>query len=1150
MRLLQQRWLWILVVIFAIFWFGHAPVLTWGARAGLRALEPAAGVVVTTGKMTVRLNGPIEIHDLQVTVSNPAASTTDMHAKYVRLRFASFWRMFWNRGRIFSSLEIIDLKGVLDVRPEALPPPPFRLPVLTAEQKERLSAALLRLMPLQASINSPALEILADHQVYRLNNTNIHLVEGAAGEATATDITADIAGFQQASTNVTGTTSWRNGKLTVQGVTIREGITIRSFSANFVKLGGIGMAWDIDVFDGTLRGDLDIGEHLGFLHLDGTLSAIDLNLDPLPEILNLRDRVAGNVRDARLTYRGNPDFPMDAEVALRLEASDFRWNDRGWKSLEIGATYIGRRLYLSNFHLAQEANLISANGEAAIPEDFSKLPNTRFFINLSADVRNVEALANLVGPKLGDTHGQLSLHGSLSGNDGELDGYINAMANDLEIAGLPRGSAKVSAVVTTTELQIRHFEFWSGEDRIQAHATMALQTPHQYSGDLSLKVHDLGLYAPLLPTENGFQIFTGSAGLEWQGDGTLENHSGAFQIHLDNVTTDLTPTGITGAFEGTYSPENIYIGVAQLSQGDLMLEGRLTLARSGINVQDLQLERSSARLLTGDAFLPLDIFAMTQGASLAEALSTDRPVYARITSGLLQVPELLRMAGQETDATGTVSLNFTASGKLPELQVGGQFEGKNLSAQVNDFAFPSTSIEVTLATIKDQITLEGRIDIDGFKPMTLAGTMPFAFERLPDGGMRWFQETAPIQAQLRFPDTSLEIFRPFLASARTLEGTMRGSVDVSGTLNAPRVDGGLTLSGGVIEFAQKLPVIRELNADIQFDTDEATIRHVRGEIGAGPFELKGVVNYSDVTNPSIRMTLTGDNVLVYRDPGFRLRADLALTAEGTLSGGGLLSGTVDLVDGRIFRRLEVTPFLIQSRVDGGGIEIPVTSGLVPPPWDQWKLDIRLRNGTPFLLVGNIATGEISPDLTFSGTFGDPTVAGVIRLQNLQAYLPASDLIVPDGQISFTADNPFMPIMDVRGYADVGGIRVQAFAYGPLSNANFAMRSDPPLSQENLILLVTTGVAPVGMSGAGLGVVAAGQGSILLLRSFARQMEPFGLNIGAFVNRLGVSIVPPANTTEGTAISAEFRITNQFSLIAGTDGYGFFNSGLQYTIRFR
>lgn len=1147
--LLRQRWLWVLALVLVVLWFGHGPLLTWSVRTGLKSLE-SHGVIIRAEHMDIRLNGPIEIENLQIVINNPELSTTDLRVHSVTLRYGSFWNMFWSHGRVFSALELDGLEGTLDVRPEALPPPPFRLPVLTAEQKERFAYMLLRLMPFDVDATSPAFDILAIGQVYEIRKLALSLRENAAGVVTAGSVYADIFGFKLGRDGLTGVTGWRNGKLTVTGVDVREGIGIRRFTANFVKLGAIGLSWELGLYDGTVRGDLDIGERLGFLHLDGTLSINDLSLEEIPGLLDLPASAAGRISDARLTYRGNPDFPMDSEIALRLSASDFRWNDRGWQSMEIGATYIGRRLYLSNFHLAQESNLISANGEATIPQDLATIPQSKFFLNLSADVRNVEALATLIGPELDEYRGQLALHGSISGNNGDLNGYLNAAANGLQIFGLPPSTAKISSVITTTELQIRHFEFWSGDDHLNAKATIAIQSPHQYSGELSLRIDDIGLYTPLLPAGETPQVYTGRAEVDWQGDGNVNAHSGAFNVRLADVTTEFTPAGISGVFSGTYSPENIYVGLARLTHADLALEGRLTLASSGINVEDLELKRLEKPLLTGEAFLPLDVFAMAQGGGLDDALSLDRAVYVRLKSGTLAVPDLLSMAGQEVDASGTVSLNLTASGKLPELALDGKLEGTSLSATFDNFVFPRTSVALSLATANRRLALSGKIDVDTYQPLTLAVSMPFAFEKTPDGGMRWFDSNAPVEGQLRFPETKMEILRPLLAGAKTLAGTMRGSIDLSGTVSEPRLRGGLSLTGGVIEWAQNLPVLRALEADIQFDASEMTIRHIRGEVGAGPFELTGKVNYANLANPSIQLSLTGENVLLYRDPGFRLRADLALSAEGTVQNGGSLSGSIDLKDGRIYRRLEITPLLVQTRVDDGGIAIPVVAGFVPEPWSKWLLDVRVQNTTPFLIVGNIATGAISPDLTLLGTFGDPTLAGVVRLQNLQAYLPASDLIVPDGVISFTASNPFMPIMDVRGFADVAGIRVQAFAYGPLSNANFAMRSDPPLSQENLILLLTTGVAPVGMSGAGLGVVAAGQGSVLLLRSFARQLEPFGINLGGFVNRFGVSVLPPADTTQGTSVVADFRVTDQFSLTSGTDGFGFFNAGFRYTIRFR
>ena len=89
-----------------------------------------------------------------------------------------------------------------------------------------------------------------------------------------------------------------------------------------------------------------------------------------------------------------------------------------------------------------------------------------------------------------------------------------------------------------------------------------------------------------------------------------------------------------------------------------------------------------------------------------------------------------------------------------------------------------------------------------------------------------------------------------------------------------------------------------------------------------------------------------------------------------------------------------------------------------------------------------------------------------------------------------------------------------------------------------------------MSGAGLGEAAAGQGGIILLRSIARQLEPLGVNLNDVVNRLSVRVVPPKDPSQGSSLLSEMRLTDSFSLTTGRDGYGFYNAGLQYTIRLR
>lgn len=1143
----RRLWPWGLLVLLVVFWFAHEPVLIWGARKALTELPPRIGLRFEVGSMQIHLFRPIEFRNVRFVVTNPPASRTDATARRITLGVNSLWEILFGTGRVFRSGSVEGLAGTFDFRKPALIPQP--LPTLTREQQQQLSAMILRFLPTEVHLRACDSIFLADDQSYTVKGLDGDFNESQSGLLTVKSVLIEAGSIRQEVTNGRAVTAWKDGAAYLSDLQLRKEIVIRDFVANFVNLGGVSLDWDVGAYGGTLRGNIVFGSEDDELRLAASVAVVNLPIAPIPDIIALPAKADGIIRDARLTFRGNPDHPLDDEISLRLSADDFRWNERGWQSLVAGVNYIGRRLYVSAFELKQADNRISASGELAIPEELKDLPRAHYLVDLSADVRDLAALAALAGPPFERLGGQLYLHGSVQGDNGHLTGYLNGEASGIRYQTLPPASARLSLVAKDEELQVRYADLWAGNDRVAATGTIGIRAPHNYAGEIKGRIEDLGIYTPFGGDAVAKNVFSGAATLDWQGDGSMSAHSGAFQAKLADVMTSATPTGITGEFAATYSPENIYFKTVRLTHEKLELNSQLTISSSGVNVTGLSVRRGKLGLLAGDGFVPLNLFALSSGRTLAQSLATDKPVYANFTSGDLPVADLIEMAGQKASVSGNLRLNIGASGLLPELKLDGQLTGRDLSATIDDFTIPATTADITLGTGAGRLDVKGSVRTKGFQPLSIDAHMPFAYEETPDGLVRLYHNDAAIAAKIDFPGTSLEIFRPFLPAARKLSGTLAGNLTVGGTLNAPKIDGETTLSGGDIEISPDVPRINSLNARLVMNTSRVTLESLRGEVGAGPFTATGWADLSKPGDPELRLELKGSKVLLARDPGLRLRADLDITAQGRGSSGSV-SGSVRLVDGRIFRKLEVTPFLVPNPVSGPPFVIPNFTGLVPDPWGQWKLDVSITNGMPFLLVGNLATGDIAPNLTVRGTLAAPYPDGVIELTNLQAYLPATTLLIPAGRIYFTAQNPFMPIMDVRARADVSGYNVQMYAYGPLSEQNLALRSDPPLSQENLIFLLTTGFTPAGMSGAGLGEAAAGQGGIILLRSIVRQLEPMGLDLNDFVNRLSVRVIPPKDPSQSTGLASDLRLTDRFSLTSGRDGYGFYNAGVQYTIRLR
>jgi autotransporter translocation and assembly factor TamB len=215
------------------------------------------------------------------------------------------------------------------------------------------------------------------------------------------------------------------------------------------------------------------------------------------------------------------------------------------------------------------------------------------------------------------------------------------------------------------------------------------------------------------------------------------------------------------------------------------------------------------------------------------------------------------------------------------------------------------------------------------------------------------------------------------------------------------------------------------------------------------------------------------------------------------------------------------------------------------------LDLKIENETPFLIQGNIASGEIIPNVTLRGTLGQPVPVGRITLKDVQAFLPFTTMNINEGRVDFLPDSPWIPLLDVRATAQTPDFEIQAYAFGPLNEKKLILRSEPPLPQEALVLLLTTGIAAGGpASGAGFGEAAAGQGTLFLLRSFARQLDLPGVDTDALLNRVQVQAVPSRSLGERATMRAKLRLTDNLDLVTERDGNGFFNAGATYTWRFQ
>lgn len=1132
----------LLVIVF------HPLLLGLALREGLRHVIGMAWWKITIGEVQVAAGHPVVLTDMHIYADDPKRSGTDVHVQRLQVDFSNLWSVWKGKRRLIGLAEIQGIQGSFDLRPTALPPPPH-IPDLTTEELRLQAETILKFLPHEVRLREADLTFLGIDQSYRLMNASADFREDQPGTLTAEWVEVNAGGIHTRIGPLHAVTQWGRGTASLSDFTLRRDMKVNLFEARFTQLEGITLTLDGNAFGGTLNGQITFIGYRGLPGVDTTVTARNVSLAPLCELMNLAPAATGTLAEGGYTFRGIPERPFEARSSTRLLLKDLVWQGRTCDMLEAAASYENEVLRVKRFSIARQQSSLEGEGELTTTGGHFDAEKGDFLVNLRGRAEGGD-LAEWLGLPREDAAGWVSVLAAASRKGGVLDGSASIETGEASFRGLTVDRTRAEAVFCEGKATITSVEIESGTDTIRGSGEVALQKPFAYSGTLRADLGEISPFLSLIPGSEASGIYSGGLTAQWGGSGSETGHSGTFDITLRDLFTEKTASGLNGRFAGSYSPTALNLTSCELSSGPLQLTTALSCTPEGLTVSGLKLVSGATPLAGGDMYLPVDYSVIVARKPLGEALIAGREVAAGVaTAGALSLSDLGRLFGQALPTEGTVALNLKASGLPSALVVDGSLQGRDLAVHMEDHTSPRANFDATLRAANGKASLAGTLATAGFPSLTISAQAPFGFVRGADGKLVWANPDGTIAGNVSVPRTDVGALQPFFPQMRRLTGTLTGGLNLSGTLAKPKVEGVIALAGGSFQISTRAPIIGNLNGSMRFDSDSVAVERFTGDMAAGPFQVTGGVTFSDPKNLKYDIAFTGRKILLARDAGLRLRANLDIRARGDNSGGSV-TGAVKLVDGRVYRKLEITPLLVPSPVNGPLWVPPVLAGLAPPPFAGWAVDIGISNETPFKIVGNIASGEIIPDLRIVGTLGNPVPSGRVTLKDTRAYLPFSTMQIPQGEITFTPANPWVPMLDIHATAQALDYTVQAYAYGPLDEKHLILRSEPPLPQESIVLLLTTGFAPGAYAGAGFGEAAAGQGGLLVLRTLLRQIDAKGFDVESLVNRLQISAVPPVDPYDRAGIRGRFEIWRGISVMSERDSYGYYNAGVTYQLRFR
>lgn len=314
----------------------------------------------------------------------------------------------------------------------------------------------------------------------------------------------------------------------------------------------------------------------------------------------------------------------------------------------------------------------------------------------------------------------------------------------------------------------------------------------------------------------------------------------------------------------------------------------------------------------------------------------------------------------------------------------------------------------------------------------------------------------PLQASIQGQIGAMEWLNT-LPSLRRAQGKLGFQATIEGPLGDPQWHGQVDLERGAFRLTDPgLPPLEDLELHATIGHEGLHFQNSHGALGAAPFTLTGGMHLQNDGSLFADLSLQGEDLLLYRTSGLKIRADSALTIRGNWPQ-LIIAGNLVFKDSRLVQNIP----LLRSPI--GPPRPPSPSGLtlfrLSPPLDQLTFAVDLSAEPGLQLRSNLARGQMRPQLRLEGTGAVPVLRGEVFLDEVSMALPAARLYLQPSVARFLEDDPFHPQLELLGRSSLYGYEVQVVVTGPYDQPQVLLSSSPPLPESDILVLLTTGQLP-------------------------------------------------------------------------------------------
>jgi translocation and assembly module TamB len=441
----------------------------------------------------------------------------------------------------------------------------------------------------------------------------------------------------------------------------------------------------------------------------------------------------------------------------------------------------------------------------------------------------------------------------------------------------------------------------------------------------------------------------------------------------------------------------------------------------------------------------------------AEATLDPRlPFRARADLALEDVARLVP-GGAASGLKARLRGEATAEGELAALDATrARVRVDEIQAAHAEFKVRSTAPVVVTAT-------RGRIDL---QPLTLVGPnteLTLSGSRAPSG-----------QLDLSAAGTlDLRLLAGVIPDLRRPHGQLTVEAHVSGTADEPILVGSGRLEDAGFQLKSTSVMLAELRGALAFSQNRVLFEDLSCAVNGGRAKLTGELELASFVPARLRIEALLDEVPV-AVPAY---------LPATLSGRVEAVGTPD--EATVTGRLHVVRARYTADVALERSLLELRRRAQPPPhaYDrtgEWlRFDVQVVVDGDARVENDLVSGAVRGEFTVTGTLAAPGVVGTLAMvEGSRARFRGNEFALSHAVLELTNRNRIEIALDVHGQSQVRDYQIFMHAFGPLSDPQLTLTSAPPLSQPDIITLLSLGFtrrdAAAGTGVGGVATAAAAQ----------------------------------------------------------------------------